>query len=70
MDIVRRLDKFVQKIAEGLRSADKRFVGDCIRGMARSGSTMLKERALGEKIPLQKTVTRLWPNGLVKMVQR
>jgi len=61
MDIVRRLDKFVQKIAEGLRSADKRFVGDCIRGMARSGSTMLTEigRALGEKIPLQKTVTRL-----------
>ena len=52
MDIERRLGKFVQKIAEGLRSADKRFVGDCIRGMARSGSTMLKERALGEKIPL------------------
>ena len=54
MGIVRRLDKFVQKIAEGLRSADKRFVGDRIRGMARSGSTMLTEigRALGEKIPL------------------
>ena len=60
MDIVRRLDKFVQKIADGLRSADKGFVGDCIRGMAQSGSTMLTEigRALGEKIPLQKTVTR------------
>jgi len=54
MDIARRLGKFVQKIAEGLRSADKRFVGDCIRGMAQSGSTMLTEngRAPWKKIQL------------------
>lgn len=61
MKIVRRLTQFVQKIARGLRVADQRFVDDCVKGMVRHRSTMLTEigRALLEKIPLIKTVTRL-----------
>ena len=37
MDIAQRQGNLPR--TEGLRSADKRFVGDCIRGMAQSGST-------------------------------
>jgi len=61
MKIVRRLGEFVQKIVGGLRVADQRFVDDCVKGMVRHRSTMLTEigRALLEKIPLIKTVTRL-----------
>lgn len=61
MKIVRRLGQFVQKITAGQRVPDKRFAGDCVRGIVQNGSTMLTEigRALPEKIPLIKTVTRL-----------
>lgn len=61
MKIVRRLGKFVQKITSGLRGPDERFVREGMLGIIRRGSTMLTEigRALGEQIPLQKTVNRL-----------
>ncbi len=51
MRILRRLGKFVQKIAVGLRAADQRFVGESLLGLVRRGSTMLTEIGRGLKAP-------------------
>lgn len=60
MKIVRRMRQFIQKITE-LRGEDRRFVYECMNGMVRRRSTEMTEigRALGEKIRLIRTVTRL-----------
>lgn len=61
MEIMRRLGKFVQKIAEGLRKPDVRFVGNCVLGLMKRGSVMLTEigRGLDERLDLAQTEKRL-----------
>jgi len=61
MSFVRQLGRFVQKITDGMRSCDERFVEDVVHGVCHRRSVLLTEigRAIDEGLDLHDTEKRL-----------